>query len=79
MEKFFENPSEGQKSSGFKNKVSSTLQIKMEAAERGLNVPEFQRIMKEETFDLVIVGYFMADFVLGRINDFLPKFCKSHT
>ncbi|CRK94520.1 CLUMA_CG008025, isoform A [Clunio marinus] len=35
-----------------------------------LQMPEMKNLMKEETFDLVIVGYFMNDFMLGLADHF---------
>lgn len=30
-----------------------------------LNSPEMQKLMKEESFDLVVMGYFFNDFLIG--------------
>lgn len=35
-----------------------------------LQMPEMRRLMKEEKFDLLIVGYFMTEFVLGLGDHF---------
>lgn len=41
------------------------LNAAQESSNRTINAPEFQRLAREEQFDLAIVGYFMNGFVIG--------------
>jgi len=42
----------------------------MHMANNSLFTSEFQKVMKEESFDLVIIGMFLGDFLLGVASHF---------
>jgi glucuronosyltransferase len=46
------------------------VQLTMKMANDSLNSPQFQRLMREETFELVILGYFVNDFLVGLAPHF---------
>ena len=42
------------------------VQMGLDASNITLYAPEFQKIMAEEQFDLVINGMFLSDFLIGN-------------
>jgi glucuronosyltransferase len=41
------------------------FKVSEEFSELMINMPEFQKLLKEESFDLVVIGMFMQNFLLG--------------
>jgi hypothetical protein len=60
MKKAFENPNQS-----FLKTLPWVMDITFNLANKSVKLPEFQKILKEENFDLVIIGMFFNNFLLG--------------
>jgi hypothetical protein len=60
MQEIFENPNQ----SIFKS-LSWILNLNVDLSNKAIQLPEFQKVLKDEKFDLVIIGMFFNNFLLG--------------
>lgn len=70
----------------FLSTFSTMMSTGLEAANMSINSKEFRKIMDTESFDLVIVGIFTNNFLVGKFPNFEQKFrllqiarVRSHT
>ncbi|XP_055537531.1 UDP-glucosyltransferase 2-like [Wyeomyia smithii] len=45
--------------------IPTAIKASLEYTNKSLNSPQFQQLIREERFDLVILGFFMNDFIVG--------------
>lgn len=57
---------------GFLSTFTTMTQTGLVAANMSLHSKEFQKIMNTESFDLVIVGIFTNNFLVGKFPNFQP-------
>jgi glucuronosyltransferase len=43
--------------------------LTMQMMNDSINTPQFKKLMAEETFDAVIIGFFINDFQVGKYNE----------